>query len=471
MIDLKLTNSLTRQTETFQPISDQHVGIYTCGPTVYNYVSIGNWRTYAFGDTVVRVLKYLGYQVHYVMNITDVGHLTGDNEGDADIGEDRMEKAKKREGKNAWAIGEYYTHDFLSGFQSLNLVQPQTFCKATDHIKEQIAMVQALETNGYTYKIDDGIYFDVQAYEAAGHLYGQLSTLDQRQAGARVEFNPQKRDPRDFALWKFSPTDQQRDMEWDSPWGKGFPGWHIECSAMSTKYLGNQFDIHIGGEDLRSTHHPNEIAQAEGATGETPFVKYWLHGAFLLVAGGRMGKSLGNAYSLQNLQSQGYSPADLRYFYLTGLYRKQLNFTWNSLKAAQTARRRLSSTINSLPQPDDTKFVESADTYIQRFNTAITDDFNMPEALSVVWELLKDAQLSDQQKTNLWALVQPALGITIDQPHELEIPTAVHTLLNQRQAARDAKDWGLSDKLRDQIQSQGFILEDSASGQKIKRVD
>ena len=334
---------MTRKIEEFKPIKGNKVGVYTCGPTVYDYLSIGNWRTYFLGDLVVRVLKYLDYEVDYIMNITDVGHLTGDNLGDADTGEDRMEKASKKESKTAWDIAKFYTDDFLKSYDKLNLLQPKKFTKATEYIKEQIELIEKIEKKGFIYKAEDGIYFNIQAYEKAGNKYGELSTLDEIKEGARVKTKIKKKDPRDFALWKFSPKNEKRQMEWKSPWGTGFPGWHAECSAMSMKHLGEQFDIHIGGEDLKSTHHPNEIVQSEAASGKKPFVKYWIHGAFLQVDGGRMGKSLGNAYRLQDLEKKGFEPLVLRYFYLTGHYRKPLNFTFKALKGVSEAYKKLRS--------------------------------------------------------------------------------------------------------------------------------
>ncbi len=345
---MKLYNSLTRKIEDFEPINPPRVGLYACGPTVYDYVTIGNWRTYALGDLLARTLQYSNYQINYIMNITDVGHLIGDNLGDADIGEDRIEEAAKRESKTAWDIAKFYADDFFKGYKKLNLFQPEKFVKATDHIQEQIELVRKIENAGFTYKISDGIYFDIRAYESAGNKYGELSTLDDLKKGGRVKPNLEKKDPRDFALWKFSLFEEKRQMEWDSPWGKGFPGWHIECSAMSIKYLGEQFDIHLGGEDLKSVHHPNEIAQSEAATGKKPFVKYWLHGAFLLVDGGRMGKSLGNAYTLRDIGKKGFDPMALKYFYMTGHYRKQLNFTWEVLRAADIAYQKLKNHVIEL---------------------------------------------------------------------------------------------------------------------------
>jgi cysteinyl-tRNA synthetase len=317
-MDLRIYNSLSKNEEVFKPHLPDTVGVYTCGPTVYDYVTIGNWRTYTLGDLLIRALRLNGYKPTYVMNITDVGHLTGDNLGDADTGEDRLEKASRREGKTAWEIAAFYTDDFLQGYKKLNLTQPKLFAKATDHITEQISLVEQLIARGFAYQISDGIYFDTLSYENAGFTYGELSNLQMIKEGVRVLINHEKKNPRDFALWKFSTAKEggeKRHMEWPSPWGVGFPGWHIECSAMSMKYLGAQFAIHVGGEDLKSTHHPNEIAQSQGATGLVPFVAYWMHGAFLQVDGGKMGKSLGNAYSLHDIESHGFSPLALRYFY------------------------------------------------------------------------------------------------------------------------------------------------------------
>ncbi len=370
---LKLYNSLSRKKEEFKPINGEKVGAYTCGPTVYNYVTIGNWRTYVLGDVLIRALKYLGYDTQYVMNITDVGHLTGDNEGDASLGEDRMEKAEKREGKTAWEIADYYTKDFIKGMQMLNMSLPNKlegktdhFSKATDHIEEQIDLVKKIEGKGFTYKTSDGVYFDVKKYEESGHSYGELSNLDEIKEGARVKINPEKKDPRDFALWKFSPKNKKRHMEWESPWGIGFPGWHIECSAMSMKYLGDQFDIHIGGEDLMSTHHPCEIAQAESVTGEKPFVRYWMHGAFLQVDGGRMGKSLGNAYTLKDIDDYEFEDKNgskvtsqkevhlnilaLKLFYYSSHYRSKLNFTWDSYGSARIALGKIMDRLKGFEQ-------------------------------------------------------------------------------------------------------------------------
>ena len=463
---LAFYNSLTKKIEPFTALEGNSVGMYTCGPTVYNYVTIGNWRTYMLGDVVVRALRYSGYDVQYYMNITDVGHLTGDNSGDADTGEDRMEKAKAREGKTAWEVAKFYAEDFKQGYKDLNLSEPEKFLPATDYIPEQIALVKTLENKGIAYRINDGIYFDTEAYERRGFTYGELSNLDQIKAGARVDFNPEKRNFRDFALWKFSPTDAKRDMEWDSPWGVGFPGWHTECVAMSMKYLGTQFDLHIGGEDLKSTHHPNEIAQAQGATGVSPFVRFWLHGAFLQVDGGRMGKSLGNAFTLHDIVKKGYSPLALRYFYFGGHYRSPLNFTWEGLDAATTALKRIKSTLAGL-MTDKEYVLENGrvdDAYKARFIAALEDDLNMPLALSVLHALLQDTTLSPENKAKTALNFDEVFGFNLGTIVETEIPAEILVLANEREAARKEKNWSKSDELRMQIEKAGYTVKDTSTG-------
>lgn len=463
---LQIYNTLTKKEEEIVPITPQKAGVYTCGPTVYDYVTIGNWRTYTLGDLINRVLRYDGIETTYIMNITDVGHLTGDNSGDADTGEDRMEKAKKREGKTAWDIAEFYAADFLDGYRKLNLTQPNKFVKATEHIAEQIAMVQKLEDKALAYKISDGIYFDTAVYEAQGFTYGELSNLESIKEGARVEINPEKKNPRDFALWKFSPRSEKRDMEWDSPWGIGFPGWHIECSAMSEKYLGQQFDIHIGGEDLKSTHHPNEIAQAQGSSGKRPFVKYWVHGAFLQVDGGRMGKSLGNAYNLHDIETKGFSPIALRYFYLTANFGSHLNFTWDGLEAAQNALKKLRNLFISLGT--DEGAINHA--YIQRFHEAIDDNLNMPEALAVMWQLTQDKEMLNADKRTTLLDMDRVLGLGMESWVRDEIPTDVITLVRERANAKSVKDWTKADEIRDQIANLGYEVLDKGEDFEIRKL-
>lgn len=437
------------------------VGLYTCGPTVYDYATVANFRTYTLGDILLRVLKYNGYKVKYIMNLTDVGHLTGDNLGDADIGEDRLEKAAKKERKTAWDIAKFYTKAFFVDFKKLNLMKPERFVKATDYIEEQIDLVKKLEERGLTYKTSDGIYFDTLEYEKkTGNKYGELSTLDQIKEGVRVKVNPEKKNPRDFALWKFSPSTSsgqvQRDMEWKSPWGIGFPGWHIECSAMSMKYLGETFDIHVGGEDLRSTHHPNEIAQSEGATGKK-FVNFWVHGAFLKVDGGRMGKSLGNAYRIYDLEKRGYSALDLRYFYLSGKYNEPLNFTWESLEASKTALLKLRSLI-TVHRSQNTK--TSVSEYREKFTTALNDDLNTPQALAVLWEMVKGS-IPSPDKYNLALSFDEVLGLELSKsPKKAEIPEEIKKLIEKRKELRKEGKFEEADKLRKLIEEKGFNLED-----------
>ncbi len=459
---MKLHNSLTDEREEFVPLGDV-VRMYTCGPTVYDYVTIGNWRTYTLGDFVVRTLKFLGYEVKYVMNITDVGHLTGDNLGDSDSGEDRMEKASEREGKTASELADFYSKDFKKGMEKLNFVMPDKLPKATAHIDEQIEMIEKIEKKGFAYQISDGVYFDTSAYEKAGNEYGKLSSLDEIKEGARVEVNEEKKDARDFALWKFS-KEKDRQMEWDSPWGIGFPGWHIECSAMSMEYLGSQFDIHIGGEDLRSTHHPNEIAQSETVSGKKPFVKYWLHGAFLQVDGGRMGKSLGNAYSLHDLEERGYSALDLRYFFLTGHWRKPLNFTWEALEAAKVARKKLVSRVSHWQEKGEKG--GGCFEYEEKFVEAVEDNLNMPKALAVMWDMIKS---EEEGRDKLASVIRfdRILGLGLQERKIVEIPERIRELVRKREWLREQRKWDEADEVREKIESQGFKLEDEDEQTKI----
>lgn len=474
---MKIYNSLTRKLEEFVPFAPPRVAMYTCGPTVYDYPTIGNWRTYVLSDLILRSLEYVGFDVEFVMNLTDVGHLTGDNIGDADTGEDRLEKAAAKWRKTAWEVAKFYGDDFVNSFERLNLVRPKIFCKATEHIEEQIELIKKIEGTGFAYRIDDGIYFDVAAFEKAGNVYGELSNLEEIKAGARVEVNPQKRDPRDFALWKFSPAGVKRDMEWESPWGVGFPGWHIECSAMSMAYLGEQLDIHVGGEDLKSTHHPNEVAQAESATGKKPFVKYWVHGAFLLVDGGKMGKSRGNAFTLHDIENRGVDPLALRYFYLTGHYRKQLNFTWEALEAAETALAKLRAALVSFKNAGNGRTALSPeklammDEFRNRFQAAVEDDLNLPEALAVVWEMAK-SNLPGYDKYELLIRFDDVLGLRLAEyvVSPVEASEEVRKLLARREELRDEKRFGEADEIRKQIESMGFRVKDSDSGAILEKV-
>lgn len=484
---MKLYNSLTRKKEDFKPINENSVGVYTCGPTVYYYPQIGNWRTFALGDFMVRSLKYLGYSVHYVMNITDVGHLTGDNLGDADIGEDRLEKTARKENKTAWDVAKFYTNDFLSGYRKMNMTMPtldnnrEGFGVATDYINEQIEMIKKIEAKGFAYKTSDGVYFDIQAYEKAGNKYGRMSNIHKDNALARVEPNPEKRDNRDFALWKFSYTGgrdfdparddkfQKRSMEWESPWGLGYPGWHIECSAISSKYLGQQFDIHIGGEDHKSTHHPGEIAQSEAVSGKKPFVKYWIHGAFLQVEGKRMGKSLGNAYTLQDVEAKGFDPMDLRYFYLTGHYRKKLNFTWEALSASKNGLDRLRDQVAAARMQKSRTMLSDekqrkVENFQAKFRTAISDDLNMPQALAVLWEVVK-SNVPSEDKYDLAVSFDEVLGLrlkdAVEEKGEKDLDPEINKLIEQRDRLRKEKKFKEADEIRERLEEKGVKLIDT----------
>jgi cysteinyl-tRNA synthetase len=460
---LRFYNSLTKKAEDFKPINPEIVTMYLCGPTVYDYVTIGNFRTYVLGDLFHRALLFNDYKVKYIMNFTDVGHMTGDNIGDADIGEDRLEIAAAREGRNARDIADFYIKDFLTSYDKLNMLRPFKFTRATDYIQEQIDLVRLLEKKGFTYRITDGIYFNTAKFEKYGELSGL--TAETIKEGARVEPNKEKKNPNDFALWKFSPFNAKRWQEWDSPWGVGFPGWHIECSAMSMKELGETIDIHLGGEDLRMIHHQNEIAQSECASGKK-FVKYWIHGAFLQIDGGRMGKSLDNAYTVQDLVEKGFDPIALRYFYMMAHYRSPLNFTWESMHAAQNSLKKLYDIVGGYKESLD---AEPSERHISSFMSAISDDLNMPEALAVCWDMLK-SNLSESVKLATILRMDKVLGLKLDDAIGYEIPQKVTDLVKTRQTYRKNGIWDKADIARREINALGYTVEDLPDGQfKIRR--
>lgn len=460
-MELYLYNTLTRKKDIFKPINPPHVGMYTCGPTVYNYAHIGNLRTYIFEDILKRVLLYNGYIVKHVMNITDVGHLTSD----ADEGEDKIELEAKKERKNAWEIAEFYTKAFKEDIKKLNILEPDIWCKATDHIEDFIGFIKILEEKGYTYKISDGIYFDTSKFPDYGKLAGQ--DLESLLPGARVEFNPEKKNPNDFALWKFSPKNIKRQMEWDSPWGIGFPGWHIECSVMSTKYLGQPFDIHCGGIDHIPIHHTNEIAQSEAAY-EKPMANYWLHGEFLVLGEKRMGKSEGNFITLNVLEEKGYNPLAYRYFCFSAHYRSPLKFTWLAIDSAQRALNRLYENIKRYPKYN----VDFHREYEEEFHKAINDDLDMPKAISIVWELIRDDNVSPEVKRATLIQFDKVLGLSLDNPPEvkIEVPDEIWELLEEREKARKEKNWEKADKIREEIKNKGYIIEDTPQGPRIKKL-
>lgn len=461
-MDVILYNSLTQNKEAFTPVSNQQVSIYTCGPTVYDYAHIGNFRTYTTSDLVVRVFKFNGYKVRHVMNLTDVGHLSGDNLGDADIGEDRVESAAEEEGKSAREITDFYITHFMSDYERLNLEKPVKFTRATEYIQEQIDLIRELERKHVTYRTSDGIYFDTSKYSKYGELSGY--TEESIKEGARIEPNPEKRNPSDFALWKFSPEGSKRWQEWNSPWGIGFPGWHVECSAMSMKELGETLDVHIGGEDLKMIHHQNEIAQSECATGKT-FSNYWLHAAFLQVDGGRMGKSLGNFYTVSDIVDRGFNPLSLRFFYMSAHYRTPLNFTWTSLQSADNTLKKLYSTV---AEYRDTSNSEPSEDFIDKFKEALNDDINMPKALAVVWELIGS---DESNGTKLVTLLRfdKVLGLDLDKHVGYEIPQKVADYARTRLEYRKAGIWDKADDMRKKVEELGFLIEDAPEGYKIKK--
>ncbi len=461
-MDLYLYNTLSRKKEKFDPLYDDFVGLYTCGPTVYNYAHIGNLRTYIFEDVLKRVLKYNGYKVKHVMNITDVGHLTGDR----DMGEDKLEKGAEKEGKTAWEIAEYYTVAFKKDMAALLLKEPDIWCKATDTIPEQVDLIKILEEKGYTYKTSDGIYFDTSKVKDYTKLSHQ--NLEALQEGARVEKNPEKRNPTDFALWKFSPKDVQRQMEWDSPWGVGFPGWHIECSAMSMKFLGDHLDIHCGGTDHIDVHHTNEIAQSEAATGK-PFFRFWMHGAFLNIAGGKkMAKSAGNFLTLKTtLTDKGIDPVSYKFAAYQTHYRNPMEYSDESIQAAQNGLRHLKNQIISLKEKSGDLSGPTNEKFKEKFLKAINDDLNMPRAMAVVQELLKSG-ISPEEKLGTIFDFDRVLGFNLDTVEKDErLPWEIREIVEQRIKARKEKNWALSDELRDKLQNLGYVVQDTKDGMKV----
>lgn len=451
-MELMLYNTLSRSKEKFVPLIPGQVGMYVCGPTVYDYAHIGNYRAYVFADLLRRVLEYNDYSVNHVMNITDVGHLVSD----ADEGEDKMLAGARREQKTPWELAEYYAQDFMSSIARLNIKDPTIVCKATDHIQEMIDFTQSLLDQGFAYRIEgDGIYFNVSAFPEYGKLSG--NRLEELKAGARVEINDRKRHPADFALWKDAPP--EHIMQWPSPWGQGYPGWHIECSAMAMKYLGQQIDIHTGGVDHIPIHHENEIAQSEARTGQA-WVRYWLHVAFLQVDGGKMAKSLNNFYTLASLEERGIEPLAYRYLCLNAHYRTPLNFTWEGIGAAQTALNRLRQGWQNLPEDDG-----PADTQLlHKFRAALNEDLNVPLALSYAWEALRSGAPGSRL---LLSLFDEVLGLGLDitvQAVKKELPPDLASLLEERNNARADKDWSRSDQLRDELAEHGVILKDTKEG-------
>jgi len=462
---LRLYNTLTRKKEVFKPIKKGQVGIYSCGPTVYWYQHIGNLRTYIFSDILKRVLTYNNYKIKHIMNVTDVGHLTSD----ADEGEDKIEKAAAKEGKKAEDIANFYWKVFRDDFKKLNIKEPDIWCKATEHIQEQINLIKKLEDKGYTYKTSDGIYYDTSKFKE----YGKLAKLKKEglEAGKRITLK-EKRNITDFALWKFSEIPGKRQQEWNpkdfcADFPIGFPGWHLECSAMSMKYLGEHFDIHTGGIDHIPIHHTNEIAQSEAATGEK-FVNYWLHGDFLTFKGEKVSKSKGGLYTVSELEELNFNPLDFRYLCFNTHYRKRLNFSLDILKNAKNSYERLKNIIFDLKTKKDSNKTKKYDEYKKRFKDYINDDLNMPKALSVLWGMLRDKKLGSKEKLRLAYEFDRIFGLNLDKIKQEEVSLDIKKLIKEREKARKKKDFKKADEIRNKLQKIGIILEDTPKGVVIK---
>ncbi len=461
---VQLYNTLTHSKEEFKPIDPNEVRIYSCGPTVYSYAHIGNFRTYVFMDSLRRILKYNGYNLKHVMNITDVGHLTSD----ADTGEDKMEKAAKKEGKNPYEIAEFYTKAFMDDMHKLNIDMPNIISKATDNIPEMLEMVKEIIKNGYAYETSKGIYFDVSKLDK----YPVLSNnkLEGQEAGARIEVDPEKRNPYDFAIWIKAPENHM--MKWDSPWGPSYPGWHLECSAMSRKFLGPKFDIHTGGVDHIPIHHENEIAQSKGATGQIP-ANYWMHCEFLLIDGGKMSKSLGNIYTLKTLAENGIEPLAYKLFCFSSHYRNKLNFTFEGVKSYQKALERLRNGYEKHLTGTATVQESKLKEYENKFHEAINDDLNIPLAMSTVWEVIREENKSVQY-AKLIEKFDEVLGLDLKNykkyQTKVDVPEEVQKLVEKRTLARKEKNWAESDKLRDEIKNLGYSVKDTANGVEIEKI-
>ena len=459
-MDIYFYNTLTRKKEKFKPINKNEIRIYSCGPTVYKDATIGNMRTNIMQDILRRVLKYNGYKLKHAMNITDVGHLVSDG----DEGEDKMLKSAREEHKTPLEIAKHYTELFFEDLKALNIETPEIICKATDHIPEMLEYVEKLMKNGYAYETSTAIYFDISKLDQ----YPILSNinLDDQKAGARVDVDTEKRNPYDFALWIKAPKNHL--MKWDSPWGPSYPGWHIECSAMGQKYLGEQFDIHTGGIDLIPTHHENEIAQSKGECGKIP-ANYWIHGEYLLINGGKMSKSLGNVYLIKDITKRGYDALVYKLFSYSCHYRNKLNFTWEGIDAAAKSLERLKKGYQAHKNGNDIVEDEKIKDLEKRFHEAINDDLNMPLAMGVVWETVRYEKKSTKI-AELLLKFDTVLGLKIDEEQkvkELEIPEEILKLIEKRKKAREEKNWEESDRLRDLIKEKGYEVKDTKDGMQV----
>ncbi|SRR5258708_1876326 len=474
---MRLYNTMSRELENFVPRNGKDVGLYACGFTVYDYTHLGHLRKYSMDDVLIRTLRHAGYSVKFVQNVTDVGHLSSD----ADTGEDKLEKGAKKYHKSVWDIAREFEAYFFRSMDLMGNLRPDVSCRATEHIPEQLEMVKTLEKKGYAYVIEgDGVYFDT----SKDPEYGKLARLDlaKLQEGARVEKVAGKRNPADFALWKFERPGENRAMVWESPWAKrSFPGWHIECSAMSIKYLGEQFDVHTGGIDHIPVHHTNEIAQSEAATGKKPFVKYWIHHNFLSVNGEKMSKSLGNFFTIDDVLKRGIDPGALRLLFLTSHYRSEMNFTWENLEGMQKTWERLVTQLREFKR-NNSRTVLSAEKlqkvneYRQRFFDLMEDDLKTPEAVAVMWEVTK-SNIPSEDKYDLIMEFDEVLGLGLAKAvmkveEKKEIPAEVQKIVDERQKARAEKNWQKSDELRVKLQKMGFEVMDDANGsQQLKRLN
>jgi len=460
-----------RKKLVFRPIKPELVRIYSCGPTVYDYPHLGHFRAYVFVDILRRMLLYNGFEIKHVMNITDVGHLTSD----ADTGEDKVEKKAREEKKTAWEISKFYTKIFFDDMIKLNVQKPEKIPRATEHVKDMIEFIKKIKENSYTYRTSDGIYFDTSKLKSYGKLAGlDKKKIEELKPGARIKFSKEKKNITDFALWKFSPKNIKRHMEWDSPFGVGFPGWHIECSVMSIKYLGETFDIHTGGVDHITIHHPNEIAQTEAVTGKNP-ANFWIHNDFVMVNGEKMAKSKGNFYTMKDIEKRGFDPLALRYLFLTSHYRSKINFTWKSLSAAQKALSTLREHMLLLKKPDKKKTKNArVEFYKTEFLNAINDDLNTPKALKVLWNLIRqEKNISNKDKLKLILKFDDVLGLKLREVkvEKIELSEEVKRLIEEREKARKRGDYKTSDRIRKRLKEEfGIILEDTPEGVKWKKI-
>jgi len=459
-MEITFTNTETRKKEVFKPIKPGEVGIYSCGPTVYWNQHIGNMYAYVQWDLLARSLRYLGYQTKWVMNITDVGHLTSDK----DTGEDKLEKGAKKEGLSVWQIADKYIAQFKESMELLNIETPDVLPRATDHVEDIINLIKLMEERGFTYKTSTGLVFDTSKFSN----YAKFANLnlEEQKAGSRVEIDPEKKNPWDFLLWITNRPNHV--MQWDSPWGKGFPGWHIECTAMSTKYLGKKFDIHTGGKEHIAVHHTNEMAQAYGAYGVEP-ANYWLHNEWVIFGGEKIAKSAGNAILVTDLEGKGYSPFAYRYLILNSHYRTGLNFTWESIAGAQTALIRLKNIISELKINHKRGSLENIDDWEEKFKQALADDLGVPQALAILWEMVKSA-LNADDKLKLIESWDKVLGLNLlIVEKEVEFPEEIKRLAEERLRAREAKDWQKSDQLREEISKSGYDVLDKENSYEIRK--